>query len=70
MKYERTAKLNLLSWGLVQHPDLVREAGPVADAGEALKPRLAQNLVQGLFADASALSKLNSWRLPKLIKIK
>ena len=40
MKYERTAKLNLLSWGLVQHPDLVREAGPVADAGEALKPRL------------------------------
>ena len=27
-------------------------------------------LVPGLEGDASALSKLNSWRLPKLIKIK
>ena len=33
---------------LVQHPDLVREASPVVDAGEALEPRLAQDLVEGL----------------------
>ena len=56
MKYERTAKLNLLSWGLVQHPDLVREAGPIADAGEALEPRLPQYLVPMGISNSTSLT--------------
>ena len=56
--------------GFVGHVELEAEEDlPVLDArrGEEVLP---EALVDHLSADASALSKLNSWRLLKLIKIK
>ena len=44
----RLAKLGAGGGDLVQHADLVGQASPVADPGEALQPGLAQDLVQGL----------------------
>ena len=57
-----------------RRPSRVEEAGEVLrGAGLLQHPSRGLRICSmsaGSLADASALSKLNSWRLPKLIKIK